>query len=105
MTETQSPSPIAHRPPLTAGMVFAVSTKSGIAFGINAVQAIRAVDNEAKYNHAGIITDESGETFEALWKIRYSTLDAYKGCHIIIARHVWMTESKFLDAWPEVSKL
>lgn len=105
MTEIYSPSPIAPRPAISPGMVFAVNTRSALARTINFFQKVKAVDNAAHYNHAGIITDESGTTFEALWKIQYSNLDAYKGCPVIIVRHVWMSEARFLDAWPEIAKL
>lgn len=43
-------------------------------------------DNDAHYGHAGIITSSLGTTIEALWTVKRSTLDAYVGQRIIIAR-------------------
>lgn len=90
---------------LTPGMEFAVNSGSALAKAINCVQKIKAVDNESCCNHAGIIVGAQGRTFEALWKIGYSDLGAYKGCEIIIVRHTMMSERKFTEAWPEISKL
>jgi len=43
-------------------------------------------DNAAHYGHAGIITSSDGDTLEALWTVKRSTLAAYSGQQIIIAR-------------------
>jgi hypothetical protein len=43
-------------------------------------------DNAAHYGHAGIITSSAGDTIEALWTVRRSTLAAYSGQRIIVAR-------------------
>jgi hypothetical protein len=100
-----NPFPPAPRPALAAGMVFAVNSGSSLAHAINFFQKAKSVDNESTYNHAGIIVGTKGRTFEALWKIRYSGLDAYKGCPVIIACHKLMTEKRFEDAWPKIAKL
>lgn len=90
---------------LNKGMVFAVCSDSSFARWINAVQKVKAVDNEAMYNHAGIIVSERGRTFEALSKIKYSDLDGYTGSKILIARYKSMTDDMFDRAWPEIVKL
>ena len=71
---------------LMPGDVFAVNSDSLLAKSINAVQWIHSRDGEAKYNHAGIILDETGQTLEALWTIRKGHMDAYRGKQVIIAR-------------------
>lgn len=93
------------KPKFYPGMVFCVATKTAIARCINFVQAFKATDNESRYTHAGIITGNDGTTFEALWRIGYGNLDVYKGCPVIIARHVRMTRAAFLAAWPAIAKL
>jgi len=90
---------------LSPGMEFAVSSHSDLAHCINFMQKVKAVDNESTYNHAGIIVDEKGITFEALMKIKYSTLDQYKGRQIIIVCHKEMGPRRFALAWPEIQKL
>lgn len=90
---------------LVPGMVFAVNSGSALAACINGVQKAKATDNESTYNHAGIITATDGSTFEALWKIRHGSLNAYAGKKIIIAMHKYMSKSKFDQAWQEIAKL
>ena len=90
---------------LTEGMLFAVNSKSWLACGINWFQKAKSTDNESHYNHAGIIVTGDGDTFEALTKIRFGSLDAYKGKDVIIAKHKSMTREMFIEAWPEISKL
>jgi hypothetical protein len=87
------------------GMVFAVKSDSWLAGAINACQRIRAVDDESTYNHAGLITDNIGTTFEALSKIGYSKLGGYTGCRVIIAQHVKMTGLRFEDAFSRIKHL
>jgi len=68
------------------GDVFAVYSGSWIARAINCFQWIWSRDGSARYNHAGIILDESGRTFEALATLRTSHLDEYQDKPVIIAR-------------------
>jgi hypothetical protein len=71
---------------LKQGDVFAVASKSWMAKAINAVSGWNAADGKSSYNHAGIICDAEGRTFEALRRLDFYHLDAYKGRSIIIAR-------------------
>jgi hypothetical protein len=80
---------------LRPGDMFVVRTKSWIANGIIAVEHIYSQDHEAEFNHAGIILDEKGNTFESLGNIDHYNLDLYKGCPIFIARHTDMTTETF----------
>jgi hypothetical protein len=90
---------------LRPGMVFAVNSKSLLARAINWCQKVKATDNDSCYNHAGIIVNGEGQTFEALTKIGYSGLYKHKGKEIIVAMHKQMTDKRFNKAWPEISKL
>lgn len=90
---------------LKQGMVFAVNSNSVFAKWINFFQKVKALDHEAVYNHAGIITSRQGRTFEALKKIGYGDIDNYAGCKIIIACHRNMTPDKYHAAWLEMEKL
>lgn len=90
---------------LAPGMEFVVNSGSALAKWINGFQRFKSLDCESAYNHAGIITSEKGRTFEALWKIQYGDLDAYKGCDILVVCHKMMSEKRFTMAWPEIGKL
>jgi hypothetical protein len=89
---------------LQPGDQFAVRTGGFIADAIIAVEHIYSEDHEACKNHAGIILDEKGNTFEALQKIGMYNLSAYKGCEIIIARHINMTDERFQAGLKAVAK-
>jgi hypothetical protein len=71
---------------LKQGDVFAVNSGSWLARSINAVSGWNAADGKSRYNHAGIICDATGRTFEALRRLEFYHLDDYKGRQIIIAR-------------------
>ncbi len=68
------------------GDVFATRNPMCLGRMINAVQRFWSRDGKSKYSHAGIIVNEEGETFEALWKIQRSDLYKYTGEEIIFAR-------------------
>jgi len=54
---------------------------------INAIQWFWSEDGEAKYSHAGMILDNRGTTFEALWTVSSRNIfSAYAGENVIIAR-------------------
>jgi hypothetical protein len=90
---------------LERGMAFAVCSGSSLARAINTVQKIKSIDNESTYNHAGLIIDTTGGTFEALLTIRRANLSAYKGCNVIIVRHKDMTDELFSKGWSEIERL
>lgn len=90
---------------LKKGDVFAVKTNSWLAGVINFCQRVWSWDSESKYNHAGIIIGENGETFESLGKIGRYDLSQYEGQCIIIARHKDMDEQKFNHGFLKVKDL
>ena len=56
-----------------------------------------------RYTHAGIITSESGDLFEAVLTVRHGNLDRdYKDCPILIGRYNGMTPEKFRRAYAKV---
>lgn len=71
---------------LQQGDVFAVYSGSWLARSINAVSGWNASDSESEYNHAGIITNANGQTFEALRRLDFYHLDAYQKRKVIVAR-------------------
>jgi hypothetical protein len=73
---------------IRAGDVFATKNPMWLGRIINMIQRFWSRDGRSKYSHGGIIVNEHGETFEALWRIGRSTLFKYAGEEIIIARCV-----------------
>lgn len=71
---------------LQPGDVFCVRGKGFVAACIRGAEWLISKDGEAIYGHAGIITSEQGDTFEALWTIRADTLNRCRGQQVIIAR-------------------
>jgi len=71
---------------LQAGDMFAVNSGSPIAKAINGVSGFWSADGKSKYNHAGLIINHLGDTFEALRKLDCYNINAYKGRPILIAR-------------------
>lgn len=90
---------------LRKGDVFAVRTNSALAGMINFCQRIWSWDSESKYNHAGIIIGEDGETFESLVRIGRYNLSQYEGQRILIARHREMDDLKFEYGFLKVKDL
>ncbi len=43
-------------------------------------------DDIANYGHGGIILNPEGKTFEALWRLRHSTINKYINGRLLIAR-------------------
>ena len=87
---------------LKPGDIFCTRNPMWLGRAINAVQWFWSQDGESKYSHAGIILDETGLTFESLWTIRRSHLDAYRGVEVLIGRDIGMTESRFFQCWLRV---
>lgn len=73
------------------------ATRNPMTMGrlINIVQRIKAVDNESRYTHAGIILSKSGGTLEALWTVQSRHITAYAGQRMLIVRNVHMSD----DVW------
>jgi hypothetical protein len=87
---------------LKAGDLFAVRTKGFIGWAIRIVQWFWSTDNEAPYNHAGVITNDQGGTLESRLKFGKYRLDDYVGSRILIARHKNMTKVRFISGYDAV---
>lgn len=74
------------KPRLQAGDVFCVTTAGPLSIVIRAIERFWAEDDKAEFGHTGIITGEDGASFEALTRVRHSTIDRYKGKHVLVAR-------------------
>jgi hypothetical protein len=74
------------RPRLQQGDVFVVAGTAWYQKAIMMVEKLHSKDNDADYGHAGIITNELGDTFEALLTVRNGSVFNYKGKPILIAR-------------------
>ena len=90
---------------LQPGDMFLVASPGFISRMINAVQKFWASDNQAKYSHAGIILNDTGEVFEAVGKgITQGDLYHYAGKPVMIARHSYMDPSLFQAAFKMVQR-
>jgi hypothetical protein len=90
---------------LKAGNIFCVAPGHAgtIQSGIDYFSELADPDGQCEYVHTGIITDDKGGTFEALASgyCRQNLLSAYRGCKVLIGRHVDMCDSlhaKGMDA-------
>lgn len=90
---------------LQAGDVFVVRGDTSISYLIRVAGKFWSNDGECTYNHAGIIIDGEGNTFESLNRIDHYKLDAYKGNYILIVRHKAMSPIKFSDGWAAIKHL
>lgn len=81
---------------LKSGDLFAVRGKGFLSRAIRMAQWWWSADNEAAYNHVGIIMDSKGKTLEARWRFRRFNLADYLGSQILIVRHKSMTPAKAL---------
>lgn len=80
---------------LKRGDVFASRNPMALGRAINGIQWFWSHDGESKYSHAGIILDNKGTTFEALWTVTSRNIfKAYKGEEVIIARPIGTVENK-----------
>jgi hypothetical protein len=96
---------------LKPGDIFAVAPPEGHEnFASKAISSITTkyeVDGVARASHAGIIIDGKGTTFEAV-EPRYcmqNIWNAYRGCRLIIGRHIDMTPERFEAGWSAVRVL
>ncbi len=61
-------------------------------------------DKCGKWRHAGIVTDEKGNTVEALWKVQPSSLKTYNGLNVIIIRWNGMTPEAYAKGMAVISE-
>jgi hypothetical protein len=90
---------------LKAGDCFVVRGDTSISYLIRMFGKFWSNDGECTYNHAGIILDDAGNTFESLNRIDHYNLDSYKQKQIMIVRHHVMTALGFQDGWDRVKHL
>lgn len=89
---------------LQPGDYFVVSTKSLLARLIIAVETFWSKDGNAQYNHAGIVLDKDGNTFESLRHINHYHISQYRGCRVLIVRYKEMTPERFERGMKECLK-
>jgi hypothetical protein len=79
---------MSNKPPiLQPGDIFVAEGSMGlVSAAIRAAERFWSADNEAHHGHAGIVTDISGQTLEALWTVRQGHLSRYSGQLVLIAR-------------------
>lgn len=86
------------------GDYFCVQTSGIISRMILWFQKLKALDHESTYNHAGIIVNSDGTTFESLAKIAHYGLQGYVGHKVIIGRHCKMNVPTFLRGYHVIKK-
>lgn len=90
---------------LKPGDVFCTRNPMWLGRVICWFEKAKSKDNHAEYSHAGIILDEKGTTFEAVWTNRKQNLfEAYKGQKVLIGRHDLMNTDAFIRGWNGVKK-
>jgi len=88
---------------LQPGMIFCTQNPMLLGKVINVVQKFWAKDNQSKYSHSGIILNEEGLTFEALWtNKRQNLFSAYAGRKVLIGRHIGMNAEMFAKCWDRI---
>lgn len=87
---------------LKPGDLCVVKTNSAIAGTINAAQRFLSRDGKAEYNHALLIMDKTGKTYESLLRIDHYNLAQYVGCPVWIGRHKHMTRDRFKAGYQDV---
>lgn len=72
---------------------------------IKGVEKAWSKDDEASFNHALILIDKKGTTFEALETVsRRNLYEAYSGCRVKIFRYAGMSEFIFKIGFNEIKK-
>lgn len=90
---------------LKPGDIFCSRNPMWLGRAICAVEKWKSKDNHAEYSHAGVILDEQGTTFEAVWTNRRGNLFRdYAGQKILIGRHERMDQKAFQMGWNGVKK-
>jgi len=89
---------------LKPGDLCVVKTNSAIAGTVNAAQRFLSRDGKAEYNHALLIVDETGKTFESLLRIDHYHLSQYVGCPVWIVRNTAMDDVRFSAGYRAVLK-
>lgn len=96
---------MTERPILCPGDEFATRNPTILGGAIRFCQKVKAADNEAEYNHTGIITDPYGATLEALWTIKAQNIwKDYAGEKVLIVRNVNMTLPVYVAGFNKIRK-
>lgn len=93
---------------LKPGMEFVTRGEEGsiLTTGINLSQKFWSTDNNSFYNHAGLLTDDKANTFEALWKLdHYNLNEKYEGRDIYIVERIDLTPEQIAKGLEEIQKL
>ena len=80
---------------LKAGDCFVVRGDTSLSYLIRVFGNFWSSDGECSFNHAGIIIDPDGSTFESKSRIDHYNVEQYKGSQILIVRHKKMTFDMF----------
>ena len=89
---------------LKPGDLCVVKTNSAIAGTINTAQRFLSRDGKAEFNHALLIVDDTGKTFESLLRIDHYNMSQYVGCPVWIVRNTEMTDVRFRFGYQAVLK-
>ena len=89
---------------LRAGDLFTTNGSGFIAKAIRVVQWFWSTDNEAPYNHSGIIINDQGATLESRWHFAKYFLEDYIGYHILVVRHKDMNKVRFIQGYDAVKR-
>ena len=88
---------------LNPGDIFFTRNPSAMGKEIRFIEALKAESGKSEYNHAGIIIDSKGTTFEALWHIENQNFfEEYKGDDVAVYRYVNMTPDAFQKGYAAV---
>ena len=89
--------------PLRPGDIFCTRNPMMLGRAINGVQKFWSKDNKSEYSHSGVIIDNLGTTFEALWTNKHQDFStAYKGINVVIGRNKNMTPLLAQKGWEGV---
>lgn len=90
---------------LKPGDEFVVRGKTNLSYLIRVAGTFWSTDGECTYNHAGILVNYVGVTFESQRRITYGNLNQYIGCNIMIVRHKDMTKELYDKGFATISDL
>lgn len=91
------------RPILCPGDEFATRDSAALGGLIRLVISAKSADNEATYNHTGIILDPQGTTLESLWTVKRQNIwEAYRGERVLIVRNANMSPGVFTAGYAKI---
>ena len=90
---------------LKPGDLFCSKSSGVIPWMIRAVQWFWSTDNEATFNHSGIILGRNGSTLEAKFRIKKYHLEELVGKQVLIVRHKQMNKIRCLSGLKAVAPM